>query len=206
MGILINTESSQIPAELKDILQRIDDIKQELQSLSQVLSQNNVNMETSLIDEEGFPRSDINIVEVRMARARINRLRNDYRELTDSMETILHDIHVLNGPSIVQEPIYRPFAKVNYIMHKSPAYLAGLHEGSILLGDLIKKFGTVHAGSHDTISAVSRLVQASENKEIEILVVRKIDSKETDINLVLIPQKDWGGGGSLGAYIVPINS
>ncbi|EMR09910.1 hypothetical protein PNEG_01670 [Pneumocystis murina B123] len=200
MGILINTGTFQNQHELKDILQRIDEIKQELQSLGQVLSQNNVNMETSLIDAEGFPRSDINIVEVRMARARINRLKNDYRGLTDNMQTMLHNINILNSPQVVQEPVYQPFAKVNYIIHKSPADLAGLQEG-----DLIKKFGTVHAGSHDTLSAVSRLVQASENKEIEILVMRKIDTKETDINLILIPQKSWGGSGSLGAYIIPIN-
>ncbi|QSL65743.1 hypothetical protein MERGE_000021 [Pneumocystis wakefieldiae] len=198
--ILMDTQTLQDKHDFKDILQRIDEIKQELQSLSHVLSQNNVNMETPLIDAEGFPRSDINIVEVRMARARINRLRNDYRELTNNMQTILDNINVLNSPQVVQKPTYQPFAKVNYIIHKSPADLAGLKEG-----DLIKKFGTVHAGSCDAISAVSRLVQASENKEIEILVMRKINTEETDINLILTPQKNWGGSGSLGAYIVPIN-
>ncbi|KAG5440343.1 hypothetical protein PCANB_001913 [Pneumocystis canis] len=41
-------------------------------------------------------------------------------------------------------------------------------------------------------------------KKIDLLITREVESKETDINLTLIPQKNWGGSGSLGAHIIPI--
>ncbi|KAG5440749.1 hypothetical protein PCK2_000185 [Pneumocystis canis] len=62
----------------------------------------------------------------------------------------------------------------------------------------------IHIGNHQGLSALVQLVQASENKKIELLVTREIKSKETDITLTLIPQKNWGGSGSLGAHIIPI--
>lgn len=199
MGIPV-TQALQDDYGLAEILQRADDIKQELQSLSHVLRENNVDMETPLVDAEAFPRADIDVVSIRIARARINQLKNDYHVLTDNIQAALHALHAQNSsqPS-QQEFTYRPFARVHYVIHQSPAALAGLKEG-----DLIKKFGSIHEGNHEALSALVRLVQISEEKEITLLVTRKIDSNEVDVNLTLIPQKNWGGNGSLGAHIIPL--
>ncbi|KAG5520181.1 hypothetical protein PMAC_001258 [Pneumocystis sp. 'macacae'] len=211
MSISINSQASDQSVEdaksiknhLKDIFKRVDEIKQELQYLGDVLFQHNVNMETPLVDEEGFPRSDIDVVSVRIARARINRLKNNYHTLTDSIQTALHALHIYNSQdinqTIIENTVKRPFARVNYVIHQSPASLAGLQEG-----DLIKQFGTIHAENHQGLSALVQLVEASDNKEISLLITRKKESKEIDINLTLIPQKNWGGNGSLGAHVVPI--
>ncbi|CCJ29639.1 unnamed protein product [Pneumocystis jirovecii] len=211
MGIPVNSQASDqsvedtesINSHLKDIFKRLDEIKQELQSLSDVLLQHNVNMETPLIDEEGFPRSDIDVVSVRIARARINRLKNDYHALTNNIQVALHTLHKHNPQdttqTAIENTIERPFARVNYIIHQSPAALAGLQEG-----DLIKRFGTIHAENHQGLSSLVQLVEMSDNKEIPLQIVRKEESKEININLTLIPQKNWGGSGSLGAHIVPI--
>ncbi|KAG4305203.1 hypothetical protein PORY_001373 [Pneumocystis oryctolagi] len=226
MGIPVDSQVSfqnlenveNIGSHLKDIFKRVDEIKQELESLGNILHQvcffikqsninvlkHNVNMETPLVDKEGFPRSDIDVVSIRIARARINQLKNDYHALTDNIQEALRILHSQESQNITQniieDIVERPFARVNYVINQSPAALSGLQEG-----DLIKRFGTIHAGNHQELSALVQLVEASDNKKIELLIVRKTESKETDINLTLIPRKDWGGNGSLGAHIVPIN-
>ncbi|KAG4302031.1 hypothetical protein PCK1_001706 [Pneumocystis canis] len=165
MGILVDSKMSlqddQNKQYLVDILQRADEIKKELQILSNILFQHNVDMETPLIDADGFPRSDIDIVAgiIRMARARINCLKSDYHALINNIQAILHALHDSNvsndSKETLKEQVYEPYARVNY-------------------------------------------------KKIDLLITREVESKETDINLTLIPQKNWGGSGSLGAHIIPI--
>ncbi|KAG5440748.1 hypothetical protein PCK2_000184 [Pneumocystis canis] len=129
----MSLQDDQSQQDLKDILQRVDEIKKELQSLSNVLLQHNVNMETPLIDADGFPRSDIDVVSVRMARSRINQLKNDYHALTNNIQATLHALHDSrisdNSKEVLQEPVYKPYARVNYVIHQSPAALAGLQKG-----------------------------------------------------------------------------
>ena len=57
------------------------------------LFQNNIGMDEALVDAEGFPRSDIDIVAVRTARNQIICLRNDHRRVLQELESGLHRIH-----------------------------------------------------------------------------------------------------------------
>jgi 26S proteasome non-ATPase regulatory subunit 9 len=51
--------------------------------------QNNVKMDTPLIDREGFPRSDIDVASVRTARVQIIRLRNDLKAVMGELEEVV---------------------------------------------------------------------------------------------------------------------
>lgn len=50
-------------------------------------------MHGNLLDEDSYPRSDIDIYQVRLARQRIICLQNDHRELMAQIENLLHRLH-----------------------------------------------------------------------------------------------------------------
>jgi len=53
-------------------------------------------MTDSLVDSEGFPRSDIDIVQIRIARNKIICLKNDYKDIMKDIEQALYDVHKVN--------------------------------------------------------------------------------------------------------------
>ena len=55
------------------------DLEDELKELLDVLRGQGVGMEEQLVDEEGFPRNDIDVYQVRHARHRIICIRNDLK-------------------------------------------------------------------------------------------------------------------------------
>lgn len=50
-------------------------------------------MHGNLLDEDSYPRNDIDIYQVRLARQRIICLQNDYRDLMTEIESLLHRLH-----------------------------------------------------------------------------------------------------------------
>lgn len=96
-------------------------------------------MNSPLVDPEGFPRADIDVYTVRLARAAIVRLRNDHRAVVEEMGRVLQVVYApqdsqrlvnetrtsgsngtngtVNGSSTIQPPL----AKVNSVAPGSPA-------------------------------------------------------------------------------------
>ena len=96
-------------------------------------------MNSPLVDPEGFPRADIDVYTVRLARAAIVRLRNDHRAVVEEMGRVLQVVYApgdsqplvngtntagcngtngtLNDTSTLQPPL----AKVNSVAPGSPA-------------------------------------------------------------------------------------
>ena len=52
-----------------------------------------------LVDEQDFPRNDIDVYSVRDARSKINRLENDAKEIMIKIQTKLEEYHALNRSS-----------------------------------------------------------------------------------------------------------
>jgi len=74
-------------------------------------------MTGSLLDSEGFPRSDIDIVQIRIARNKIICLKNDYKGIMKDIEQALYDVHKVNKEKKEQAKAQalanqRPFAIV----------------------------------------------------------------------------------------------
>lgn len=65
-------------------------IDTELHSLAEVLSTNNATMSSSLVDHEGFPLANVDIVAIRTARARIIALRNDREAVEKRMRDLVN--------------------------------------------------------------------------------------------------------------------
>ncbi|KAG7042947.1 GTP-binding nuclear protein GSP1/Ran [Colletotrichum scovillei] len=152
-----------------------ENMEAELKALGAVLDSHGVDMNTPLTTQDGFPRADLDIAQVRTTRARIIHLRNDYKELMTMVEKQLHEHFAsLQGEEITEvplsgganntladhsasQPLEEPFAKVNTVVPGSPAELAGLKPN-----DQIRVFGYVNSSNHDNLKKVAECVQGNE--------------------------------------------
>ncbi|KAH7270199.1 uncharacterized protein BKA55DRAFT_550866 [Fusarium redolens] len=200
-----------------ELQRKKDDIEAELKALGGVLDSHGVDMNTSLLTNDGFPRADIDVAQIRTTRARIIRLRNDYTSLMTWIEKFLHEhfasldenepAPVASSsnsqrilPDSVSTPLDLPFAKVNTVAAGSPAETAGLKPG-----DEIRNFGYVNQANHDNLRKVAECVQGNEGNNVFIKVSRPDGVAERqELRLTLTPRKDWGGRGLLGCHILPL--
>ncbi|KAF2150775.1 hypothetical protein K461DRAFT_259332 [Myriangium duriaei CBS 260.36] len=204
---------------LFELMNERDRIQAELSALGSVLTSHGVDMQTSLLTPDGYPRSDIDVAQIRTTRARIIRLKNDYKWLMEKIEKGLHEHHaslasqpaplLSNGAAssadsmahtsqatlIATVPVEAPFAKVNSVARSSPAETAGLQ-----IGDKITKFGYVNWTNHEKLARVAQVVQANEGRDIQIKVIRSGENVE----LQLTPRHNWGGRGMLGCHLLPL--
>ncbi|RKP13981.1 hypothetical protein BJ684DRAFT_3144, partial [Piptocephalis cylindrospora] len=129
-------------------------------------------MDSPLVDPEGFPRADVDVIQVRQLRVSMIETRNDLRLLMRRIEQGLHDLHSTSVPmstataappsgpmpqsvtslspdasSEANEPASsherRAFARVASLSPDSPAWEAGLKKE-----DTILQFGHVHSENH----------------------------------------------------------
>ncbi|KAI9846629.1 MAG: putative 26S proteasome regulatory subunit [Thelocarpon superellum] len=163
-----------------ELIAEKDRVQNELKALSAVLDSHGVNMNTSLTTFDGYPRSDVDVAQIRTVRARIIPLRNDYKALMDRIEQGLHAYHA-SGPSVTlpdtsglsstafmsrettrdgrsaADMTEVPFATVNSVAPGSPAADAGLQPG-----DGVRRFGEVNWINHEKLSRVAETVQRNE--------------------------------------------
>ena len=216
------TSLHQKPAELdglslRQLIERKDNLEAELKALGAVLDSHGVDMQTSLTDGDGFPRSDIDVAQVRVTRARIINLRNDWKELMDRIEKGLHEHHAnqqasdafkqseasssqQTAPAVQSLPAApeTPFAKVHTVEPGSPANEAGLKAG-----DQIRRFGTAIWSNHERLRKLGEVVQQNLGRPIPVKVLRMSGGSNQELELRLTPRQGWGGRGSLGCHIVP---
>lgn len=121
-----------------------------------------------------------------------------------------------------------PFAKVNTVVAGSPASQAGLQAG-----DSIYSFGNINWLNNERLSKVAEVVQQNEGVSHRLPAVglpssasQQVYAQLTDIaqrtiivkisrnsatpgnttqlDLELVPRRDWGGRGLLGCHLLPI--
>ncbi|CAK7263509.1 putative 26S proteasome regulatory subunit [Sporothrix epigloea] len=165
-----------------ELQKKKDNMEAELSALSSVLTSHGVDMNSSLLTSDGFPRSDIDVAQIRTTRSRIIHLRNDYKELIGVIEKLLHE-HFASldaddsdeaagntnggaaaGPVFrdsIAEAIEPAFAKVNSVVEGSPAAEAGLRAG-----DQIRRFGYVNQANNDRLAKVGECVAGNEGVNI----------------------------------------
>lgn len=170
------TDGTQIKQTLSQLIAEKQNLEAELSALSSVLDSHGVDMKTALTTFDGFPRSDIDVAQIRTTRARIIHLKTDHKALMARLEDTVHaqfaagkapeDIPrdgvrpFVNGaaavsPAPVVEP---PFARVNSVVTGSPAAESGLEAG-----DKIVSFGAVNWQNHERLAKVAQAVQQNEN-------------------------------------------
>lgn len=206
--------------DAQELIARKDKLEQELRELEDVLIDAGVGMDTPLVDNSGFPRSEIDIHTIRTSRNMIHRLRNDHREIMSEIEKILHRIHQLkkasddvaesstlsNVPNVdsintntenLHTSNERPvaYAVINAVAPDSPAYTAGLRRN-----DHIIQFGNINADNHERLQALNILISRSENQELPVTVLRD----GILLQMLVTPKTGWGGRGTLGCHLLPL--
>ncbi|XP_004709652.1 26S proteasome non-ATPase regulatory subunit 9 [Echinops telfairi] len=205
-------------SDVQELMRRKEEIEAQIKANYDLLeSQKGVGMSEPLVDCEDYPRSDVDLYQVRTARHNIVCLQNDHKALMKQVEEALHQLHARDkekqardlaeaqsealsqSPDLSRSPSESPcptqaFAKVNSISPGSPACLAGLQ-----LEDTIVEFGSVNAQNFQSLQNVANVVQHSEGKPLNVTVIRRGERHE----LRLVPTR-WAGKGLLGCNILPL--
>ncbi|KAF9897489.1 26S proteasome non-ATPase regulatory subunit 9, partial [Lobosporangium transversale] len=87
-----NTQSEAMK-KAQELIKQKDDIEAEIRKAQEELQSQKVGMNEKLVDNNGFPRSDIDLVLVTTARSNIVRLKNDHKAIMDKIEEALHAVH-----------------------------------------------------------------------------------------------------------------
>ncbi|KAI1435369.1 hypothetical protein GGR50DRAFT_657263 [Xylaria sp. CBS 124048] len=200
-----------------ELQRKKDNIEAELKALGGVLDSQGVNMETPLMTPDGFPRADIDVAQIRTTRSRIIYLKNDYKDLMNAIEKLLHEHFAslrdtddvasttpTSGATMMgdtlPETLEIPFARVNSVVTNSPAESAGLK-----VGDEIRNFGYVNHNNHDGLRKVAECVQGNEGQRVLVKVSRRSErGTRQELQLYLTPRRNWGGRGLLGCHILPL--
>ncbi|SCU88963.1 LADA_0E12970g1_1 [Lachancea dasiensis] len=177
-------------------------VENELESLFDQLELQGADLNSSLVTPEGYPRSDVDVLQVRLLRRSINSLRHDLRDviaksqelLTKQFQILAAKTHQIEDDCRIRE--YRvPFALVTEVVPESPSQIAGLVEG-----DKIVRFGEIHAGNHRSLTAIGPLVKKSQDLPLLVRVLRH----EQFFDLTLKPTNNWIGPGLLGCRLVHV--
>jgi 26S proteasome regulatory subunit N4 len=125
----LTSSSPDSPREqARALMQKKENIESEIQANISILEANSSTMTTPLVDNEGFPRADIDIWAVRTSRVRIIELRNDLKAVMDEIAKSLERIYSVSSAS--NEPseaassgsvAQKPFARVDGVSPESPA-------------------------------------------------------------------------------------
>lgn len=158
------------------------------------------------MDSEGFPRNDIDVRSVRIARAQITCLQNDLKSIIktidDGLGKYFNDKIDVPGPSSSKMPRLEnltitpeelnPFLVVTIVDRDSPGDTAGIQ-----IHDLILKFGSIEKKNFINLAQIGELVKSSQNKQINVRIRR---SGSEEVELIIVP-KIWSGQGLLGFKI-----
>ncbi|KAJ9116464.1 hypothetical protein QFC22_004906 [Naganishia vaughanmartiniae] len=79
-----------------DLQGRKEDLEAEMEAYYSQIQANNATMTSPLVDPEGFPRADIDVYTVRLARTAIVRLRNDHRAVVEEMARVLQVVYAVD--------------------------------------------------------------------------------------------------------------
>ncbi|EFO23882.1 hypothetical protein LOAG_04601 [Loa loa] len=196
---------------VKKLIAARDEIDQRIAKEEEVLKMNNIDMEQSLVDAEGFPITSVDVYSVRRARCAIICAQNDRQKLTSQIEKAMLVLHQqkrdctatcsehaaaakADDIPAVHRTSNAPFAKIAKVMDGSPAFLAGLKDGDQLI-----QFGSLHAGNFTDIIELLVVVQNSMNKPVRVTVLRN----DRPVRLELVP-RTWSGKGTLGCSVLPV--
>lgn len=198
------TSAGAARSEAMSLLQVEKQLDADIARHMDVLIGNGVDMHTALIDAQGFPLANKDLMAIRSAKQRINALRNDRKAVRERISKLLE--LAINGDAVEQTSARskaeagkseerKAFAKVNSVAESSPAQTAGLIEG-----DQIIRFGSVTAATSNALAALAAPGAVVDGTSVEIQVTRNGEA----VDLTLTPRAGWGGRGLLGCHLLPL--
>ncbi|KAL9651508.1 hypothetical protein ABK040_001454 [Willaertia magna] len=202
---------------VKQLIKIRDDMENEIKHLILSLDKTGVGLKGNLVDDEGFPRNDLDLNDIRSKRHRIACLQNDHIKLMNDIQELMYELHEQSKEQTEhnedvtmmekqvetikeeeEETPLDPFLKVNSIASTSPAERAGL-----LPNDLILQFGYLLKQDIDRngLKILPSYVQSNVNKPLKVIVLRKEKEEFVKKELTFVPAY-WSGQGLLGCHLV----
>ncbi|XP_057337232.1 26S proteasome non-ATPase regulatory subunit 9 [Microplitis mediator] len=211
--MVVDMELEDAKKNVLDLIKEKDALEMKLLELKNVLENNRVGMNDPLVDDQDYPRADVDVYQVRQARSAIICLQNDHKTLMRRIEAGLMKVHSLAGKGGEEsaasqmtasgniqdddELPMEPFLRVNLVSSGSPAEQAG-----IALNDLVMEFGSINAQNFRSLKDIGDLVEQSRYKEI-MVKVKRVDMKVVVLTLTPRP---WAGKGLLGCNVIPLEA
>jgi 26S proteasome regulatory subunit N4 len=156
--LTICAEKNKIMLEIQKLDEEKKAIEKEAEELASFLNGEGMpGLKGGLIDEEGFPRQDLDIYAIRNARHRLAILKTNYKHVVSQIEEKLYNLHatscvkgdeshtVSHLKNKVPLPILQPFGYVDQVTPLSVADLAGIKEK-----DQIIRLGSVQLSNENT--------------------------------------------------------
>ncbi|QLQ81589.1 hypothetical protein HG537_0F03500 [Torulaspora globosa] len=179
---------------LNEVLHLKASIEQELDKHFGVLKSQGLDLSSPLITEDGFPREDIDVLQVRLTRRYLNMLRNDLRDVIDRSQFLLNDHFQASNPASQpgDNTSTIPFALIYDILPNGPLDVAGAQENDKLIA-----IANVNATNHSNLSLLQNTIRENENVQLPIRVQRN----QEVLDLIMTPNRQWDGPGLLGARL-----
>jgi len=225
------TPNSEAIAEFRRLDEEQKRLENQISALQEYLCADGMpGMTALLVDDQGFPRADLDIYAIRKARNEIACAQTDHVVVMKQIEKCLECIHAGSCVSVPTKSSANvksnnmdvssgaqcgistadladllppaPFALIDDVADGSPAKDAGL-----AVGDLVSRFGTVNRSDTGDLNAcfaaVAKEVQQNVGQPIEVLVLRgPPGSVKGKVALTLTPRQ-WSGRGLLGCHLAP---
>ncbi|CAL4131734.1 unnamed protein product [Meganyctiphanes norvegica] len=173
----------------------VKSLEESIKQLWSIGFNNNIGMNEALVDNDGYPRGEIDVYQVRHARHQLKCLQNDHTALMKRIEEGLNEIHTNmkssdtdpNGVNMAPpSPLLEPFVKVDRVDLASPAHIGGVTKDILQLPNISTWFGGVCDIARVDLS----------------LIHVKIYRDGAVVNLTITPRQ-WSGRGLLGCNVVP---
>ncbi|KAG5670927.1 hypothetical protein PVAND_001156 [Polypedilum vanderplanki] len=204
-----STEGEQQRKQVLKLIEEKEKIEKKIEEYGVVLKNNNIGFHEPLVDEEGFPRNDIDVRSVRLARTQIICLQNDLKNLMkvidEGLQKYFYDRKDVPEASSSKLPPQmkklslnenmRPFLVINVVDPNSPGEMCGVQ-----VNDLICSFGSINYTNFKDLSQIGELVKNCEKQQVKITVRRNGNY----MDLILVPKLGWGGNGFLGFKVAAL--
>uniref|UniRef100_A0A182X814 26S proteasome non-ATPase regulatory subunit 9 n=1 Tax=Anopheles quadriannulatus TaxID=34691 RepID=A0A182X814_ANOQN len=199
------------------LMERKKELEAQIEQQGLILSANRIGMHEPLVDGEGYPLSNVDVLSVRKARHTIICLQNDRKKIMQQIEKGIAQVFEAeqsapaNGQqqqqhhhqNLPNEPMEvdgdrtassapEPFAVVESVV---PGQLAD--RMGIAVGDQIVQVGTVTARNFKTMNQVQSVIANMQGRKLH-LVVRKATSGQ-----VATIELDLTSGSRLGIFMKP---
>jgi len=221
--------------ELKSEIKNLDEVRSSLSAkLSSVLPLSFQN--ESLIDQDGFPRSDIDLYAVRGARQQVSCLSNDLRDVNRKLDQTLQNLHALGQEAIAEAIQAERSERISASAQTSPPQLPPPSSSEVSVAHQSQTqngvpFAEIDAISPDSpawecglrrgdrilqigeatsmssvTSEVSRFVQNDVTQQQRIPLKVKLLREGYIMLETDLYPRRWSGQGVLGCHIIPFNN
>uniref|UniRef100_A0A182P7J5 26S proteasome non-ATPase regulatory subunit 9 n=1 Tax=Anopheles epiroticus TaxID=199890 RepID=A0A182P7J5_9DIPT len=184
---------------LLSLMKRKKDLETQIEQHGLVLRANNIGMNEPLVDDDGYPLSNVDVVAVRNARHAIICLQNDRKAIMKQIENGMTQVFEqerstnangqesrqqqqpmeVDDAGVANAPL-EPFAVVERV---DPGQLAD--RMGITVGDKVLQVGTVTARNFQTMLQVQSVIQNMQGRSLRLVVRKPNNDKDVVIEVNL---------------------